>query len=103
MLCPAGLVRYREFYKQPEGAGVFDSIKQAFSSMAGAITDNASVAFAPMGTPPPGAKRVVMAMTETPNGQYLIDPDDVSIVQKVITLDCGCLVVMTAGCSVGCC
>lgn len=76
-------MRYREFYKQPEGADFFDSIKQTFSSLAGAITDNASVAFASMGTAPPGVDRVVMAMTETPQGQYLIDPDDVSIVQKV--------------------
>lgn len=95
---PAGLVRYREFWKQPEGSGIIDSIKQTLSSMQGAMTDNASVAFAAMGTPPLGTKRVVLAMTETPNGHYLISPDDVNIVQKVSRSAISCSESAVLGC-----
>lgn len=87
---------YREFATAPETDGFIGQMKalasQLFGLMTGnpTYTDNASVnlaavaaAAARSGSSAGSSGKLLLAMSETPAANYLINPDDLSTVEKV--------------------
>jgi hypothetical protein len=91
----AGKVVYREFATPPETDGFVGEVQNLLSQLFGLMTrnpqftDNASVSLAAVDAAAARSGssgsngRLVLAMSETPAANYLINPDDLSTVEQV--------------------
>ena len=92
----AGKVVFREFATTPETSGLLGQLTDVASQLLGLMsgnpkyTDNASVSLAAVDaaaarSPHSGSSsgRLLLAMSETPVANYLLDPEDLSTVEQV--------------------
>jgi hypothetical protein len=90
----AGRVAFREFATPAETSGLFGQLlnlgSQLFGLMTGnpEFTDNASVSLAAVGAAAArgssgSSGKLLLAMSETPAANYLVNPDDISTVEQV--------------------